>query len=192
VSRKLNLPACLVPGARLRPVAGTTVPGMTSESDQLPASDKAGTGSAAPLKTTITEDIYAAPDESLVELTHLVNSSAGALSLGVTLHVSGSIVSGDLISGRVYFQELDRRIQDAHVDPEAAETLAALAQYGTALADRYPAEAFESDPAHEPDRVIYIHLRNATIYAAGISPTFPLWRGRLTQVSAWSWGILML
>jgi hypothetical protein len=42
------------------------------------------------------------------------------------------------------------------------------------------------------NRVMYIHLRDATVFAPGAQPTLAktLWRGRLSHVSGWSLGQL--
>ena len=50
------------------------------------------------------------PDRFLLTLVNIVNE-AGELEVGITLHVSGVIVSGLLISARRYFELLNEAVQ---------------------------------------------------------------------------------
>src|SRR5436190_18000638 len=86
------------------------------------------------------------PDRFLLTLVEIVND-AGELEIGMTLHVSGVIVSGLLISGRRYFELLNEAVQT----PGSRETVGLREALGDALTDvaeSYRAHEFnaEADP----------------------------------------------
>jgi hypothetical protein len=130
---------------------------------------------------------------------------------GVVLTLGGLVVSGTVIPDWQWFDEVEHAARAAFVvhtggsiDDEhggwaglfegAAESLVQArderraAREATArLADRYRRLAAQED------RTTYIHLREARVVAAGVSP-LPVagiyWRGRLSGVSGWSFGHL--
>jgi len=90
--------------------------------------------------------------------------------IGVTLHVSGVIVTGQMIAISDYFTEL-------------AAVFAELAD------DIRPADGAPLDDRAAP---VFIHLRDARVMSPDTARSkWPpvLWRGRLDHVSAWSLGI---
>jgi hypothetical protein len=122
----------------------------------------------------------AAPDPLL---DFLVKAAEAGMEVGLTLHVSGVVVSGLVVSAARYLKEMSALIASAGVAPEFAESLAELAA-------EMPAEDLElmdEMPAWE-----FIHLSGARIHtpgsmAANHQPM--LWRGRLDHVSGWSLGV---
>ena len=119
------------------------------------------------------------------------------MDIGVTLHVAGVVISGTLISGRKFFHHIAQALREAAArhDAQAAE---GLAEGFTAVADSYRLWAEherQSDSNDDQDAIrpltLYIHLRDAAVYAPG-GPPLPgmLWRGRLAHVSGWSLGVL--
>lgn len=124
------------------------------------------------------------PDVMLAGLVDLLNRSPGA-ELGVTLHVSGTVVSGLMISGESF---IDR--QRAAL-AELGEAGASLAGYFDIFRNIYVEKREADEPFLKPPLPFYIHLRSASILdAASNQITFPLWRGRLSEVSGWSIGNL--
>lgn len=105
-------------------------------------------------------------------------------TIPVTLCVGGILVSGNLISGRVYFSGIADEIRTANVvgerNDDAIEALArSLQELGN---DVYTtAEAVQGGtPPH------FIHLRSAKVWLPGTVPAPTnrglLWRGRLEAV----------
>ena len=140
---------------------------------------------AAPQASPV-EDINARPDDVLRLLVDIVNDSGDwEMTIPVTLHVSGTIVSGLLIPHKVYWKAFRafmqaagspaREIGDAFTEPILKGIEAAV-------------QAKDEGAAPPPPN--YIHLGDAVVWAPGVEPTLPktLWRGRLSHVSAWSIG----
>ena len=147
-----------------------------------------------PPRVSLVDDINTRPDDVLRFLVDLVNGSKDmGLGVSVTLHVSGTIVCGVLISYEAYWESFRAFLRESG-SPEAqafgdAFTAAIL---GTEVGP----EAGQSDSATEDEEATtptppnHIHLRDAVVWAPGVKPTLAkmLWRGRLSQVSAWSIG----
>jgi len=119
----------------------------------------------------------------------LVNvANVAPLSFGVTLQVSGLLVSGYLVSGRTYFEAIGQQI------------VSGLSQ-NAALADqmRKMFATFESAYPNDPgqsERPVpqFVHLQNARFYSTDGTPV-PAnegvwWRGRISQISGIVIGIL--
>lgn len=135
-----------------------------------------------------------APDHLLMALVN----SANTLDMGVsvTLHVSGLVVSGMLISGSKFFDQVALALRQpaAGESTNAAEAVAEAFEY-VAMSYRDEAERKRrrerSEGGNEtaPHPVEYIHLQDAVVYAPGGAPLpGTLWRGRLAHVSGWSFG----
>ena len=135
------------------------------------------------------------PDRFLLTLVNIVDTD-GELEIGMTLHVSGVIVSGLLISGRRYFELLNEAVQPGGAQ-ESAGLREALGDALTGVGESYG--AYEFNAVTDPEQVAlelfltsYIHMRNAEVHAPGgpghLAPV--LWRGRLSHVSGWSVGVL--
>jgi hypothetical protein len=130
---------------------------------------------------------------------------------GVVLTLAGLVVSGTIIPDWQWFGEVEHAARAAFVvhvggsiDDEhggwarlfkgAAESLAkdhaerrAVREVTEGLPDRYQRLVARQD------QTIYIHLAQARVVAAGVSPLPPAgmhWRGRLSEISGWSFGHL--
>lgn len=109
---------------------------------------------------------------------------------GVTLAVGGAVVSGDLIGGKQYFEELADTIT-ATVTPadgqnEIKTTIAAFYKQYAALYEK--PEGAQDDWSPPPT---FIHLRNARwVYPDRLIPgnRGVLWRGKLSAVDGFCLG----
>jgi hypothetical protein len=123
-------------------------------------------------------------DWFLAELVRRAN--AGGLSVGVTLCVGGTLVSGSIIGGRAYFESIaESAAVGARDAPEAARARAFL---------RGPAAMYVASDAADADDepLVYIHLAGARFFTASGRP-IPgkdglLWRGRLGAVDGFVLG----
>ena len=129
----------------------------------------------------------------------------------VVLTLGGLVVSGTVIPAWQWFQEVEHSARAAFVvhvggsiDDEhggwarlfrgAAESVArdhaerrAALQATEGLPDRYRRLVVQQD------QTVYIHLTEARIVAAGVSPVLASgmhWRGRLSEIAGWSFGHL--
>ena len=130
---------------------------------------------------------------------------------GVVLTLGGVVISGTVVPDWQWFDEVEHAARAAFVvhtggsvDDEhggwaslfegVAESLVqardehrAAREATKHLSDRYQRLLAQQD------RTTYIHLRGARVVAAGVSP-LPVagmyWRGRLSEVSGWSFGHL--
>ncbi len=119
----------------------------------------------------------------------LVNvATIAPLSFGVTLQVSGLLVSGYLVSGKAYFEAVGEQVIDGFSqNAELAEQI------------RQMFATFESAYSGDPERSErpvpqFIHLQNARFYSTEGTPV-PVnegvwWRGRISEVSGIVIGIL--
>jgi hypothetical protein len=149
-------------------------------------------GSAhVPEQGTVVE-ANAGPDPLLLDLVRVANYYARAedveVDIGLTLHVSGVVVSGDLISYDSYLKALAARLREDG-PPECRAEREAFAR----VIDG--GRGISTDPADREGGAAppyYIHLRAAVIHSPGGPGRLPrtLWRGRLSHVSAWSLGRL--
>jgi hypothetical protein len=119
----------------------------------------------------------------------LVNiATVAPLSFGVTLQVSGLLVSGYLVSGKAYFEAVGEQI------------IGGIAQ-NAALADQMRKmfatfeSAYPTDPG-QADRPVpqFVHLQNARFYSTDGTPVPSnegvWWRGRISEISGIVIGIL--
>jgi hypothetical protein len=108
--------------------------------------------------------------------------------MGVTLHVSGTIVSGELVSYGTFWEEFRTLVKGDGSDA-GREIFADAFTDGILDAGGAPASAAD-DEAVLPSAPMYIHLRRAAIWGPGGESALAktLWRGRLSHVSAWSVG----
>ncbi|MGG6317657.1 hypothetical protein ACQ5SB_14615 [Stenotrophomonas geniculata] len=126
------------------------------------------------------------PDKLLHELVDLAHLGFG---FGVTLMVGGSLISGNVVSGRKYFEALmEQSIGKAVNNPRLVEALKARFQ---PFLDLYP----ESPESEIPDRPpSFIHLEGARFYAPMNSKPLMedgvLWRGHINDVSGLFFGTL--
>jgi hypothetical protein len=130
---------------------------------------------------------------------------------GVVLTLGGLIVSGTIIPDWQWFDEVEHTARAAFVvhtggsiDDEHggwASLFEGVAQSLVQARDEHRAarEATEHLPDRytrliaQEDRNTYIHLREARVIAPGVSPlpaAGMYWRGRMSEVSGWSFGHL--
>lgn len=125
-------------------------------------------------------------DHVLADLVQLINA-IGSVEIGVTLHASGTIVSGALISGRRYFDLVIERFRESN-----SEFGQVFSEWFKPVADVYREDesSRKEDDQPAPRPVEFIHLRDAKTFGAGDSAPLPgvLWRGRLSEISGWSIG----
>jgi len=141
-------------------------------------------GSPSVAGPEVVEEIHATPDPMLVVMVEAVNKFGAELPL--TLHVSGVVISGILVSGRRFFEQMAEWLAS-----EGAQEFAESFARPTAELFRGP----DTEPGDEglaEMSAIYIHLRAARVFTSGSDRPLPetLWRGRLSHVSAWSLGTM--
>lgn len=120
-------------------------------------------------------------DNFLQTYVHMFNKTPDA-RLPVTLSVRGKLITGEMIAGRAYFDELNRTIF-GEIEPEHP-----LLQLHKSFASIYDAAGDETPPP------MYIHMRSAR-YVDGttFSPSDGdgvLWRGKISSVDGFSFGSL--
>jgi len=131
-------------------------------------------------------------DWFLQNLVSLVNTTP--LEVGITLNVSGSLISGVLIGGKKYFELFAKEISDNFPIEDGPDGLKsrellydAYAQFG----DIYNISSEDKINKNSPPQ--YIHLLNSRNYSAdGAIPSNlgVLWRGKINAVSGFSLGQL--
>ena len=121
-------------------------------------------------------------------------AKATGLRPPVTLSVGGMLISGELIDGAEYFNELlteTRAVPSEVLNPQTAVQLTTLFQNFAARYTRPP-----SDPVPGQGESEYIHLRNARIRISDGSDLQVglkgLWRVRLNAVGAATLGLLQV
>ncbi len=122
--------------------------------------------------------------QSLVAMANRSN-----LEIGITLQVSGMLVSGSLVSGKKYFEGFAEDFSSPFAaDPEAAESIkASYSSYGELYKKDADAEGVSLPPQ-------YVHLKNARFFNT-TGNTIPgnkgmWWRGRIGAVGGFSLGSL--
>ncbi len=122
-------------------------------------------------------------DWFLQQLIHIANISESVWQ--ITLNVSGFLVSGTLIGGVEYFESLGNEMS-RDLSAEAAKTIKNLFSS--------PASFYTSDIYKEKPNIGYIHLKDAKFFHPGGAPVpnnrGVLWRGRIEEVSGFSFGLL--
>lgn len=116
-------------------------------------------------------------DPMLAVITDFVENEQAEIP--VTLCVSGMIISGVLVSKIMYFEHMAKRLAE-HGNQQAADYFARpIAQILRARK--------ASDSEGEQARS-FVHLRDALVITSTGEPPLSemYWRGRLSQVSAWS------
>ncbi|MGW5773412.1 hypothetical protein ACWEVY_30255 [Streptomyces longwoodensis] len=149
-------------------------------------------------------------DHVLTSLVNIINASQGEEDgPGLVLTVGGLTVSGNLIPNWLWFAGMRRQIaeatgrqsldvdeasgmelffkswEDLLVDGRAEEEAALAAAEG--LAERY------QDAIRDKDTTVFIHLRDARVFQPGqngLPGNGMYWRGRLSEVTGWSFGKL--
>ncbi|WP_374470257.1 hypothetical protein [Phenylobacterium sp.] len=134
--------------------------------------------------------IFDQPDGTDWYLAWLVNMSDFGVEHAVTLHVSGAIITGTLISGRSFFRELAELTRGRGVPGDGTITDTMATSYEAFAENMYP-ETQESDRPTRP--VGYVHLRNARVIT-GEGTVIPrngtLWRGKASAIDGVALGAL--
>ncbi|MFP2911402.1 gas vesicle accessory protein GvpU [Pyxidicoccus sp. 3LFB2] len=126
-------------------------------------------------------------DWYLESLVHIVTASK--VSMGVTLSVGGTVITGQLISGKEFLELSAGQVSDVFkrlgVSEESAKSI--KESFSNPAQKLYREEA---DP--QPTGYGYIHLKNARIVAGASSHTLggSIWRSRLSAVDGFSLGEL--
>lgn len=150
-----------------------------------------------------------APDGVLQVIVSTVNNleERTESGTGLVLTVKGVVISGELIPAWQWHEELEQGIRDAHVragqDPEhagfaelfklAAESTRQRRDEQRALEELDQLPQRYRDLIGQEERTQFIHLRDARVFSpgnAGLPGNGLLWRGRLSEVSGWSFGKL--
>jgi hypothetical protein len=111
--------------------------------------------------------------------------------LGITLQVSGILVSGTLVNGKQYFEEFSILFADGF---KSDQDLELAASFKTLIGSNK--EIYTSKRASESDLPPpgYIHLKNARFFTPGQNaipnPPGALWRGRISEVGGFFLGSL--
>lgn len=113
---------------------------------------------------------------------------AFGIEFGITLSVGGQSVSGTLISGRKYFQDLRESLSSVpNLEGDLAKS---LAKSMTLWSEVYPEKPEDVDIYNlKPN---FIHLRNARVVTPGgaVPNNGALWRGKISAVDGFSVGEL--
>jgi len=109
-------------------------------------------------------------------------ANAGGLTANVTLWVRGAVISGLLIGVGEYFDTLADVLEEGGADTEFANYYRERAADFREMVGEDVEEAMAADYT-----VTYVHLRDVQDWSAlGFPARTVVWRGRLTQVDAWS------
>ncbi|MCV3209244.1 hypothetical protein OHD62_23785 [Mesorhizobium sp. YC-39] len=123
-------------------------------------------------------------------LNALVKFAEGNLELGMTLFIRGTVITGTMISGRKYFEELSRQMRSASIQgsSDPADLQDVLGRAMMDFADMYPRAGEEPEPGRPPPK--FLHLRNARIFQAAnhLPSNGQLMRLRLDAVDGYFMG----
>lgn len=125
-------------------------------------------------------------DWFLQSLVDMANRSG--LEVGITLQVSGLLVSGMLVSGKQYFEGFASEFSSAFTDQEAARAVReSFSRHG----EKYK---LQGEGSAHPAAPVYVHLKQARFFNTSGEP-IPrnrgvFWRGRLSEVSGFILGTL--
>lgn len=122
--------------------------------------------------------------QSLVKLANGIP----ALEIGITLQVSGMLVSGSLVSGARYFEGFSEEFSSAFTDDGIADS---IKDSYNKFSELYPSGEDKNISSPPPQ---FIHLKNARFFNTAGSP-IPTnrgvwWRGRVSEVGGFSIGSL--
>lgn len=119
------------------------------------------------------------PDDFLGALVNIANDDP-KVALGITLTVGGTVICGTLKGRRPWVAEM----VDAYGEP---------ASFATQFGNLWAKQDAEEDVPEMPTYAAFIHLVDAHILS-GPSPIPSgaglFWRGRLSEVSGWSLGLI--
>lgn len=121
----------------------------------------------------------AVPDQLLSVFVNIANKEG--TSVGVTLWVGGSVISGMLASPETYIDRVASEVEEGGSD--------GLASLGSALRQLMLDGSPDTDDDPLAPGPTAIHLIDATVLDSNNWNTLSAWRGRLTAVDAWTFGI---
>lgn len=128
---------------------------------------------------------FCSSDWFLQLLVEMVNQST--ISIGITLQLGGILVTGDLISGKAYFEGFGEDLSGPFKQfPDAAESIKeTFSKCG---------EVYRVEDAGKEPRPEFIHLKNAQFFIPAARP-IPTdhgvwWRGRISEVAGFVLGRL--
>ena len=127
-------------------------------------------------------------DWFLQHFINLANNPAASVELSLVLNVGGFLVSGTLVGGKKYFAAVAELLSSANTNmPEISEVWKGIANYGKI----YEVSAEEGEGNKNPQ---YLHLQNAKTFSTSGTPIQAgpggWWRGRVAEVSGFSFGSL--
>jgi hypothetical protein len=129
----------------------------------------------------------------LQSLVSIVNDESA--SIPITVSVGGLLISGDMIGGKIYFDEFACQFKDGFKNINS-ETASTIEEAFKRLGDVYDPTQKESQRGAIISKPRIIHLKDAQIYRSGARPAPSekgvLWRGRLEAVDGFSLGKLSL
>jgi hypothetical protein len=126
-------------------------------------------------------------------LQDIVSLANLGLGIGVTLIVEGAMISGTMIGGKKYFEELGKAMSagTAHGVEDGSDLLSSLGRGFSARANLYEKPDDAADDWQQPEPG-YIHLEDAKLYAPGGHPIPSgkgvLFRAKINAVSGFSLG----
>lgn len=117
--------------------------------------------------------------QDLLQMANTLNAS-----IGITLTVGGTLLTGQLIGGAEYWKKFADQFASAFPPGEATES---IRESFAAKAEIYPAGAPMPKYGYN-----YIHIDNCRAFVGGsfVPTTGTLWRGRAAEVDGFSLGVL--
>lgn len=151
------------------------------------------------------------PDFLLSELVSFLANKMDA-EVGITLLIHGTVFTGTLVSEREYLEAIAETLKDMTRNlferPSKDELLAIDEVFNpdAMIEDTYPSDEVESENTPEvppsfdedgPPSIRYVHLREPVIIYPGATLGFgesslPIMRVRLTEISGWMMGRIMM
>lgn len=111
-------------------------------------------------------------DNVILNLVNMVNIDS--VSVGITIFCKGTIISGDVISGKEYFESMAEAVQSMHSTQSKKEELSAL--YLEISRDIYSVNAEQN--THIP--LNYMHMKNVVV--KGTNESFTTFIGSMLRV----------
>lgn len=129
------------------------------------------------------EIIKGEKDWFLETLVNIVNNND--LSIGLTIVTHGFLVSGDIIGGKIYFEDFGKEMQS--IVSETSEGVSISEHFKKMGDEIYSEEKMDKNPS-------FIHFKNAKFFHTSGEPVpnnrGVLWRGKISEVSGYSLGKL--
>lgn len=110
----------------------------------------------------------------------LVELADNNVEIGVTVAAGGAVITGTIVSGRRYFEELGKRMSEANIADESAELRNVLVSSFSQWGEIYKPENLAPIGKSKPR---YIHLLNAQIVMGNqLSGSGFTWRLKLAAI----------